>query len=141
MIQKMPTYNPICAVCKQIAQTIPKVERIINSLKHQKATMRDADPIRLKEGQEGIQYLMDLDSKYLQGLKEAYKSILGVEYGSMQTHETPRSSMDEYVSCTLLRRGITDIEYEDIEPRNGVPYVRLYWKEHVIEDWRRKSKR
>lgn len=131
MIQKMPTYNGICKTCKLIATTIPKVERMINSLKHQKATMKNADPIILKEAQDGIQYQMDLDSKYLQGLKEAYKSILGVEYGSTQTHETPKSSMDELVSCTLWRRGITGITYSDSKTRDG--WVVLQWKEVVEE--------
>lgn len=94
--------------------------------------MRNANPIRLKEAQDGIQYQIDLYSKYLQGLKEAYKSILGVEYGSMQTHKVYKATMNDYLSSTLYRRGITKVEYE--EDASCDDWVTLYWQEVIKEE-------
>lgn len=131
MIQKMPTYSYICKICKDIAQTIPKLEKMIASTEQQRDNCRNTDPVEKKRFQDGLQKQIDWNYAHLHGLKNAYKSILGVEYGSEQTHEIYKSSMKDYLSSTLYRRGIMKVEYEDIEPRNGEKYVRIYWTEKI----------
>lgn len=67
----------------------------------------------------------------MQDRKDAYKAILGVEYSSEQTHEVYKHDMNKYLFCTLYQRGITKVEYEDIEPRDDKAYARIYWTEKI----------
>ena len=131
MIQKMPTDNSVCKICKDIALAIPRLEGIIAGAQKQHDNAKNPDPVLRKQFKDGMQDQIAWHSAHLQGLKEAYKAILGVEYGSEQTHEVYKPSMNEYVFCTLHQRGITKVRYEDIEPRNGSPYVRIHWTEKI----------
>ena len=121
MIQKMPTDHSVCKICKDIALAIPRLEGIIAGAQRQHDNAKDPDPVKLKMCKDGMQEQIAWHSAHLQGLKEAYKAILGVEYGSKQTHVAYKPSMNEYVFCTLHQRGITKVSYEDIEPRNDSP--------------------
>ena len=131
MIQKMPTDKQICKACKEIAKAIPRIERSITGLRKQYDNAKNPDPILRQQFKDGIMRQIEWESAHLQGLKEAYKAILGVEYGSEQTHEAYKPTMDEYVFCTLNQRGIEKVQYEDIESKDGRPYVRLYWTEKI----------
>lgn len=131
MIQKMPTSSHVCKVCKELAKAIPILEKQLISARHQYDTATDPDPVKLAQWKKCALEQIEWESSHLQGMKTAYKNILGVEYGSEQTHEVYKPSMDKYLNCTLYRRGITKIEYEDIEPKNGKPYVRIYWTEKI----------
>lgn len=131
MIQKMPTDNRVCKICKELANTIPSYEKRIAAMQKQYDTATDPDPVELKKFKDSIMKQIVWESSHLQGMKEAYKAILGVEYGSEQFHDVYKPSMSEYLNCTLYRRGITKIEYEDIGSKNGRPYVRIYWTEKI----------
>lgn len=131
MIQKMPTDNNICKLCKDIAAAIPKMEQTIDKLqqKYDKAVSRPS--ASRKVSADELQAQLDEYTHYLQSLQIGYKAILGVAYGSEQTHEAYKPQMKEYVCATLYRRGIMKVEYEDIEPKNGKEYVRLHWTEKL----------
>ena len=131
MIQKMPTDNRICKALKEIAKAIPTYEKMIANAIKRRDNIADSNPTELQKRKEALTALINWNSSHLQGMKEAYKAILGVEYGSEQTHEVRKSSMKDYLSSTLYRRGIMKVEYEDIEPRNGEEYVRIYWTEKI----------
>lgn len=131
MIQKMPTDNRICKALKEIAKAIPAYEKIIATAIKRRDNATDSDPIELQKRKEALTALIEWNSTHLQGMKEAYKAILGVEYGSEQSHEVYKPSLKDYLSCTLYRRGIMNVEYENIEPRNGEEYVRIYWTEKI----------
>lgn len=131
MIQKMPTDNRICKALKEIAKAIPAYEKMIATTIKRRDNATDSDPIELQKRKEALTALINWNASHLQGMKEAYKAILGVEYGSEQSHDVYKPSLDNYLSCTLYRRGITKVEYEDIESKNGRPYVRIYWTEKI----------
>ena len=131
MIQKMPTDNRICKALKEIAKAIPTYEKMIANAIKRRDNIADSNPTELQKRKEALTALINWNSSHLQGMKEAYKAILGVEYGSEQSHEVCKSSMKDYLSSTLYRRGIMKVEYEDIEPRNGEEYVRIYWTEKI----------
>lgn len=127
----MPTDNNICKLCKDIAKTIPKMEETLAKLERKYNRAVGKGSASMKGSAENLQAQIDEYTHYLQSLQVGYKAILGVAYGSEQTHEAYKPQLKEYVSCTLYRRGIMKVEYEDIEPKNGQEYVRLYWKEEV----------
>lgn len=131
MIQKMPTDNRVCKALKELAKAIPSYEKMIATAIKRRDNATDSDPIELQRRKEALTALISWNSSHLQGMKEAYKAILGIEYGSKQSHEIYKPSMDDYLSSTLYRRGITKIQYEDIEPKDGRPYVRIYWTEKI----------
>lgn len=131
----------ICRVLKNIGEGINHLKEHIPAIQGQKDRFTNSDPDEVVRFKNALQEDIDESNHYLTELESAYLNLLGVEYESEQTYEVEKAEMKNLLDCTLYRRGIMEVEYEDIEPRNGVPYVRLYWREHVIEDWRRKSKR
>ena len=126
MIQKMPTDNYICDVCADIAKVIPKLEKKRDDL----AKKVERHRISAKKREEA-EHRLEWQEHRLQDMKDAYKAILGVEYGSEQTHEVYKYDMNKYLFCTLYQRGITKVEYEDIEPRDDKAYARIYWTEKI----------
>lgn len=135
-------YDPIiCGVVKNIGEGTNHLKEKIVLVQAQKDRFTNPDLDEVIRFKNALQEDIDNSKHYLEVLESAYSNLLGVEYESEQTYEVSKEGMKSLLDCTLYRRGIMEVEYEDIEPRNGVPYVRLYWKEHVIEDWRRKSKR
>lgn len=131
MIKKMPTDNRICKALKELAKAIPSYGKMVADMQRRYETATDPDPVELKKRKAALATQIAWNSSHLQGMKEAYKAILGVEYGSKQSHEVYKPSMNDYLNCTLYRRGITKVEYEDIEPKDGRPYVRIYWTEKI----------
>lgn len=141
MEYKMCYDGIVCGTSKNIGEAINHLKEKIRVVQKQKDVFTHPDPERVKNSNKSLQCSIDDSKHYLEVLEAAYSNLLGVEYESEQTYEVSKEGMKSLLDCTLYRRGIMEVEYEDIEPRNGIPYVRLYWKEHVIEDWRRKSKR
>ena len=105
MIQKMPTDNNICKLCKDIAGTIPKMEEMIVKLQRKYERAIGKLSASQKMSADELQAQIDEYTHYLQSLQAGYTAILGVEYGSEQTHEAYKPQMKEYVFCTLHRRG------------------------------------
>lgn len=127
----------ICRTAKQIGTAINHLVEFIPLTQMQKDGFTNPDPDEVVRFKKALQERIDESKHYLEALESAYSNLLGVEYESEQTYEVEKAEMKHLLDCTLYTRGIMKVEYEDIEPRNGVPYVRLYWKEHVIEDWRK----
>lgn len=126
---------------KAMGETINHLKEYLPLVQLQMDNISASTPDEKKLIENDLLYKQESSNHYLKVLESAYFNLLGVEYESEQTYEVSKDGMKSLLDCTLYRRGIMEVEYEDIEPRNGVPYVRLYWREHVIEDWRRKSKR
>ncbi len=43
---------------------------------------------------------------HLQGIKDGYKAVLGVEYGAKQAYEMRKAFVEDYIEWTLYRRGM-----------------------------------
>lgn len=131
MKMKMCRETPICKICKAIGQAIDVYEARIPHVQKQHDNPSSKSSRIRKMAQESLKRDIERYKFHLQGLKNSYKEILGVEYGSTQTYDTPKEGMNEFLACTLYRRGITNVTYENIEPRNGEEYVRLHWVEKI----------
>ena len=131
MIQKMPTDKDTCKICRRTAQAIIHLEWLIDSIARQSANADDPDPILLKKFRDGLAKLSDWYALHLEGMRQAQRIILGVEYGSKQMQEVSKEHAENYIKNSLQLRGIMDVKGEDIEPRDGAEYVRLSWTEKV----------
>lgn len=131
MIQKLPTDKNICRICKSIAKAMPAMLIRIRSINKQIGEAASLDPKSRKFYTDGLRdYINCWYGPHLQGLREAYKAILGVEYGSKQLEDVSMDAVEKYIDA-LHRRGISMVAFREIEPRDGKPYVRLCWIERV----------
>ena len=125
-------------ICKAIGKEIPALESKRDTIKFQLSKFKGKDPEWDKIGRDSLTENISECDRVIEILKHAYEEIVEGEYGVERSFVTTKDFMNE-MTRNLYERGITGVEYEDIEPKNGEAMVRLYWTE-LVKDEHRQTK-